>query len=294
MTVIVLTDCPPKLRGDLTKWLLEISTGVYVGKVSARVRDELWLRVCENLKNGRAAMVYSINNEQGMDFRVHNSVWEPVDYDGIKLVRRLDMSGTAERAENILKPGFSKAAKQQMARRSGSVEKRKTQERSYCVVDIETSGLDVAKDEIIEIAAIRVKNKEPEEELSILIKADVSIPNEIQKLTGLTNEHLEQQGIPLYDGLVKFKDFIGNDKIVCHNASFDYSFLLAACKKCGIPPMKNGIIDTLRLARQKVKGIENYKLGTLAKHFGISDAREHRALSDCRITYGIYINLNEN
>lgn len=73
MTVIVLSDCPPKLRGDLTKWLLEISTGVYVGKVSARVRDELWLRVCDNLKSGRASMVYSTNNEQGMDFRVHNS-----------------------------------------------------------------------------------------------------------------------------------------------------------------------------------------------------------------------------
>ena len=83
MTVIVLSDCPPKLRGDLTKWLLEISTGVYVGKVSARVRDELWLRVCDNLKSGRASMVYSTNNEQGMDFRVHNSIWEPVDYDGI-------------------------------------------------------------------------------------------------------------------------------------------------------------------------------------------------------------------
>ena len=42
MIVITLTDCPPKVRGDLSKWLLEISTGVYVGNLSARVRDELW------------------------------------------------------------------------------------------------------------------------------------------------------------------------------------------------------------------------------------------------------------
>ena len=81
---------------------------------------------------------------------------------------------------------------------------------------------------------------------------------------------------------------------MCHNASFDYSFLLAACIKCGISPIRNGIIDTLKLARQKLRGIENYKLSTLAKHFGISEAQEHRALSDCKITYGIYINLNEN
>ena len=230
MTVIVLSDCPPKLRGDLTKWLLEISTGVYVGKVSARVRDELWLRVCDNLKSGRATMVYSTNNEQGMDFRVHNSIWEPVDYDGIKLVRRLDMVNATEKAENILKPGFSKAAKLEMARHSRTAENKKKQVTSYCVVDIETSGLDAAKDEIIEIAALRVKNGEPEDELSMLIKADAVIPDEVTKLTGLTNEQLEQQGISLYDGLTKFKDFIGADKLVCHNASFDYSFLLAACK----------------------------------------------------------------
>lgn len=72
MTVVVLTDCPPKLRGDLTKWLLEINTGVYVGNLSARVREELWTRICENLKTGRATMVFRASNEQKMDFRVHN------------------------------------------------------------------------------------------------------------------------------------------------------------------------------------------------------------------------------
>ena len=88
MTVVVVTDCPPKLRGDLTKWLLEINTGVYVGKLSSRVREELWTRVCENLKTGRATMVFRAANEQHMDFWVHNTTWEPVDVDGIKLIRR--------------------------------------------------------------------------------------------------------------------------------------------------------------------------------------------------------------
>lgn len=45
MIVIILNNCPPALRGDLTKWLQEVNTGVYVGQVSARVRDELWARV---------------------------------------------------------------------------------------------------------------------------------------------------------------------------------------------------------------------------------------------------------
>ena len=46
-----MTNCPPSLRGDLSKWLCEINTGVYVGNVSSRVRDAIWDRVCENLKN---------------------------------------------------------------------------------------------------------------------------------------------------------------------------------------------------------------------------------------------------
>ena len=73
MTIIVLTDCPPRLRGDLTKWLMEINTGVYVGNLNPRVRDALWERVCDHVKSGRATMVYRANNEQHMQFRVHNT-----------------------------------------------------------------------------------------------------------------------------------------------------------------------------------------------------------------------------
>ena len=88
MTVITLSDCPPKVRGDLSKWLCEISPGVYAGNINARVRTELWARVCENLKSGRATMVYSARCEQQMKFEVHNAHWEPVDLDGILLMRR--------------------------------------------------------------------------------------------------------------------------------------------------------------------------------------------------------------
>lgn len=88
MTVVVLTDCPPRLRGDLSKWLLEINAGVYVGNITSRVRSELWERICENVRHGHATMVYRAANEQKMDFLIHNALWEPVDYDGIKLIRR--------------------------------------------------------------------------------------------------------------------------------------------------------------------------------------------------------------
>ena len=76
MIVIMLSDCPPKVRGDLSKWLCEINTGVFVGNVSSRVREEVWQRICENIKSGQATMVFSAPGEQKMDFRVHNTTWE--------------------------------------------------------------------------------------------------------------------------------------------------------------------------------------------------------------------------
>ena len=58
MIVLCVTNCPPGLRGDLSKWLNEINAGVYVGRLSARVREELWDRVCIHIKNGQATRDY--------------------------------------------------------------------------------------------------------------------------------------------------------------------------------------------------------------------------------------------
>ncbi|GAA5107403.1 type I-E CRISPR-associated endoribonuclease Cas2e [Haloechinothrix salitolerans] len=88
MTVIVLTAVPPGLRGHLTRWLLEISPGVYVGYVFARVRELMWERIIEYVAEGRALMVYGTRGEQRLEFQVHGHDWMPVDYDGITLMRR--------------------------------------------------------------------------------------------------------------------------------------------------------------------------------------------------------------
>ena len=125
MIVITLTDCPPKVRGDLSKWLLEISTGVYVGNLSARVRDELWGRICEHVKDGRATMVYSSNGEQKLDFAIHNTSWLPVDYDGIKLVRKPGIKKREKNSEQVEteKAAMSRAEKfyqvQQIQKKQG-------------------------------------------------------------------------------------------------------------------------------------------------------------------------------
>lgn len=88
MMVLVLTAAPTGLRGDLTKWLLEISPGVYVGTVNKRIREKLWERTVMLCKEGRAILVYPAKNEQRMKFRVHGHSWRPIDLDGLTVMLR--------------------------------------------------------------------------------------------------------------------------------------------------------------------------------------------------------------
>lgn len=108
MVVLILTAVPAGLRGHVTRWLLEISPGVFVGKVSRRVRDELWDRVVELCKDGRAIMVETARNEQHLSFRVHHHDWEPVDLDGIQLIRR---PSAPDAHDSGRRTGWSKASK---------------------------------------------------------------------------------------------------------------------------------------------------------------------------------------
>ena len=232
-----MTKCPPKLSGDLSKWLCEINTGVYVGNVSSRVRDALWERVCQNLKNGQATLVFTTAGEQRMDFRTHNTAWETVDFDGIKLMRR--PLPQAEQNQIDLKPGFSKAAQQQMARKAG---RTKPSTGNYTVIDLETTGLKAASDSIIEYGALRVRDGVPVEELTMLVCVEENVPAEITALTGLSAAEL-QQGTEPREALNSFLLFIGKDPLVGHNIAFDLEFLRMTCKRYGFPAPTNSQID---------------------------------------------------
>lgn len=71
MLVMTLEAVPPSLRGELTRWLIEVQTGVYVGNVSALVRDLLWDKCVQHARAGRCTQVYRANNEQGFAIRIH-------------------------------------------------------------------------------------------------------------------------------------------------------------------------------------------------------------------------------
>lgn len=115
MVVLVLTACPVGLRGHLTRWLLEVSAGVFVGHVSARVRDLMWERVVELAKDGRAIMIHSAKGEQRLAFKVHRHDWKPVSLDGVQLMLR-PSEGTVPTTPQ-LRAGWSNTSKYRMAAR---------------------------------------------------------------------------------------------------------------------------------------------------------------------------------
>jgi CRISPR-associated protein Cas2 len=87
MVVLTLEKVSRSLRGELTRWLVELDTGVFVGRVSARVREQLWERVVEKAGDGRVTMAWNTNNEQGFSIRLHgHEDREIVVLDGVELV----------------------------------------------------------------------------------------------------------------------------------------------------------------------------------------------------------------
>ncbi len=94
MLVIVLENAPPRLRGRLAVWLLEIRAGVYVGNYSVKVREHIWSQVEAGIGEGNAVMAWRSNNEAGFDFVTLGANRRiPVELDGSKLVSFLPETG---------------------------------------------------------------------------------------------------------------------------------------------------------------------------------------------------------
>ncbi len=98
MTVIAMDNAPAGVRGELTRWLLELKPGVFVGKVNVRIRDLLWERICENGSADGVVMAYSAPNEQGFELRLTGMPKRRVvDFEGIQMI----MVSGEERAEPV-------------------------------------------------------------------------------------------------------------------------------------------------------------------------------------------------
>jgi len=90
MCVVVTEMVPPRLRGRLAVWLLEIRAGVYVGDISRRVREMIWQQVLSLADDGNVILTWSTNTESGFEFVTYGkNRREPIDFDGLRLVRFL-------------------------------------------------------------------------------------------------------------------------------------------------------------------------------------------------------------
>ena len=162
---------------------------------------------------------------------------------------------------------------------------------SFVILDTETTGFSPSTEHLIQIACIKVVDDVIVETFNEYVKPPIPIPEKIQKLTGITNEMVENSS-NIYDIMPKLITFIGNNTIVCHNASFDMSFIQTNLNTINLSLIGNDVLDTLHLARKYIKDVENHKLETLKKHLHI-DTPSHNALNDCEVTLKLYQHCKE-
>ena len=87
MTVIATAAIPPRIHGTLTRWMLEITPQLYIGTLSAKVRDQLWNTITQNTQTGLTVLIHPSNNEQGFTIKTHQThSRHPTDHDGLTLI----------------------------------------------------------------------------------------------------------------------------------------------------------------------------------------------------------------
>jgi DNA polymerase-3 subunit epsilon len=192
--------------------------------------------------------------------------------------------------------GYFKEWQERVAAHEASVAERATvleaawaaTRQPFIVADIETTGLSPEIDEVLEFAALSVT---PEggisDEFSTLVRVSRPVPDEITRLTGITQNAINDQGRPLPDAMKAFAAFVGVHPIFVHNAPFDRGFIKKAASLTNVE-FVNQIHDTLPLARQAWPSLGTYKLATLAQHVG-GAVPTHRALADAKVLLAVLL-----
>ncbi|SDB90221.1 PolC-type DNA polymerase III [Shouchella lonarensis] len=160
---------------------------------------------------------------------------------------------------------------------------RSLEDEVYVVFDVETTGLSAVYNQIIELAAVKIKNGEIIERYESFADPKEPLSAKIIELTGITDDMVQGAKDPL-DVLKEFRAFAGDATIVAHNASFDVGFVNVGYKKLGYDEVQNPVIDTLELGRFLYPEFKNHRLNTLCKKFGIELTSHHRAIYDTEAT----------
>ena len=157
----------------------------------------------------------------------------------------------------------------------------------YVAIDTETTGLDPARDDIIELAAVRVRDGQPTETYQTLVKPPFPIDAFITELTGITNEMLKDAPA-IQNVIADYVAFLGDDIILGHNVNFDINFIYDASIQHAAQPVGNHYVDTMGLARRIFPEWKHHRLGDLIESFHLQGGDAHRALADAYYTKGCY------
>ena len=156
---------------------------------------------------------------------------------------------------------------------------------TYCVLDLETTGLSAKTEKITEIGIMKIQNGEVVDEFCEFVNPEKPIPKRVQEVTNITDEMVANS--PTIDVLFpKVLDFIKDSVLVAHNASFDIGFLKNVAKNLGYK-FDYTYVDTLPLARKLYPELKKHKLGKIAEHLKIKVEVAHRALDDVDTTVKI-------
>ncbi|MGE4571474.1 MAG: PolC-type DNA polymerase III [Candidatus Izemoplasmatales bacterium] len=169
-------------------------------------------------------------------------------------------------------------------------DQRLLSEATYVIFDIETTGLSLNHDELIEIGAVKVKNGAILGEFGELINPGINITPFTTKLTGITQSMLTGKRT-IKPVLQDFYEFSKNCILIAHNAEFDLGFLDHNYKKYGITNHINPSIDTLNLAKALIPERTRYGLDALSKYFKVRLEQHHRAVNDAKATNEIFLHL---
>ena len=153
---------------------------------------------------------------------------------------------------------------------------------TYCVLDLETTGLSFRTEKITEIGIMKMQNGEVIDEFSCFVNPEKPIPPKVVEVTNITDD-MVKDAQTIDKVFPKMLDFIGDSVLVAHNADFDIGFLKYNAKELGYT-LDNTYMDTLRLAKYLFPDFKKYKLGIIAEKLGIKVEVAHRALDDVDTT----------
>lgn len=165
----------------------------------------------------------------------------------------------------------------------------KALEAPFAIVDLETTGLNPARDEIIEIGALLVDwRSQSVREFSTLVRPNMALLPKITQLTGIDQAMLDEHGTGLREGFTRLQAFIGDRPVFAHHAEFDQGFLVNASARLGLG-FSNVMYDTICMAEAAWPDLDSYALFSLAQRMGLGNSPAHRALADARATLDVLI-----